>query len=38
MLNHCYQHRLARAQIMSARKLDREAEVMLSQEFPVQGP
>ena len=38
MVNHCYQHRLTRAQLLSTRKLDREAELMLSQEFPVQGP
>jgi serine/threonine-protein kinase len=38
MVNHCYQHRLTRAQLLSAKKMDREAEVMLSQEFPVQGP
>ena len=37
MTNFCYQYRLAKAQL-SARRMDREAESLLSQEFPVQGP
>ena len=36
--NCCYQYRLAKAQLLSARRMDREAEVLLAQEFPTQGP
>jgi serine/threonine-protein kinase len=36
--NFCYQYRLAKAQLLSAKRMDREAEVLLTQEFPSQGP
>jgi serine/threonine-protein kinase len=38
MANFCYQYRLAKAQLLSAKRMDREAEVLLSQEFPIRGP
>lgn len=37
-VNHCYAYRLAKAQLLSARRMDREAEPLLSQEFLSQGP
>ena len=36
--NFCYQYRLVKAQLLSARHMDREAELLLSQEYPVLGP
>ena len=36
--NFCYQYRLAKAQLLSAKRMDRDAEVLLTQEFPTQGP
>jgi len=36
--NYCYQYRLAKAQLLSAKRMDREAERLLAQEYPVQGP
>ena len=38
MINFCYQFRLLKVQLLSAKKMDREAEPALRQEFPVQGP
>jgi serine/threonine-protein kinase len=38
MVNFCYQFRLLKVQLLSAKRMDREAEPALRQEFPVQGP
>jgi tetratricopeptide (TPR) repeat protein len=37
MVNFCYAYRLAKAQLLSAKRMDREAEVLVGQEFPNQG-
>jgi hypothetical protein len=37
-VNFCYQYRLAKAQLLSAKRMDREAEQLLSQEYIPTGP
>ena len=36
--NFCYPYRLAKAQLLSSKRMDREAEALVSQEFPNLGP
>ena len=36
--NFCYQYRLAKAQLLSAKRMDGAATPLLAQEFPLQGP